>query len=107
MPQCWLFPGEPARSANAGWYERAIALLNGVCIGGIQANAAMSTPGRARSGGRGRLSNGPIVNVQTGNAPEVAPVAGDHHGAVLQSDGSDTQIHEANVKPEGLVGSPW
>ena len=49
-----------------------------------------------------RLSNGPILNVQAGDAAEVAPIAGDDHGPVFKRDGSKAQIHEADVEAKGL-----
>jgi hypothetical protein len=57
----------------------------------------------ARTGGSDR----PVLDAQAGDTTEVTPVAGDDHRLILQRDGGDTQVHEPNVKPEGLeLGDP-
>jgi hypothetical protein len=45
------------------------------------------------------LSDRPVFDAQAGHAAEVAPVGSDDHSPVLQGDGGDSRVHEANIQP--------
>jgi hypothetical protein len=47
---------------------------------------------------RGSSSARPILNAQTGDSAEVAPVAGENDSPALLGDASDAQVHETNIE---------